>query len=57
MKIRVELTIELDPEDWTCTFGVAREDVRRDVKDYVLYLVQGAGCFGSGEVPATVTLR
>jgi hypothetical protein len=36
MKIRVTLTIEVDPEAWTLAYGTEPEDLREDVKTYVL---------------------
>lgn len=56
MKIKVELTVKLDdPADWTLAFGIeGAAQIREDVREYVTALVDGAGVFGNGEVPATV---
>lgn len=57
MKIIVQLEVEIDPADWTTTFGIVNcNDIRREVKEYVLKLA-GGGVFDDGEVPATITLR
>ena len=55
MRVRVAFTVELDPSEWSTTFGIEgnaaiREDVRRYIVDDVVKL----GVFGSGEVNATV---
>jgi len=56
MRIKVEIIVELpDPEQWTTTFGVeGAADIRADVKSYIGNEVQQAGCFGNGEVDATI---
>lgn len=57
MKIRVSITVDLDPEDWTLAFGMSgNAEIREDVKEYVLNMVRDSGVFGNGEVPAMVTL-
>jgi hypothetical protein len=40
MKIRLTYTVDVDPETWSNSFGVAREDVREDVRDYFRNLIQ-----------------
>jgi len=57
MKVSVNLTVDVNVKDWITTFGTERGNVRQDVKDYVLYLVQGAGVFGNGEVENTITMK
>jgi hypothetical protein len=53
MKININITVEIDPEDWTTTFGVdTPEEIRSDVKNYIGAGIQGWGVFGSGEVEA-----
>jgi hypothetical protein len=55
MKIRVVLSIDIDPKEWVDLYGLDNaESIRDDVKDYVLYGVQGMTRFG--EVDATVAL-
>jgi hypothetical protein len=60
VKIRVTLTIELDPADWVLTHGETQADspakIREDVKKHVLAMVQQGGSFGNGDVPVEVTL-
>ncbi len=35
MKVRVTVTVEIDPDAWMQTYGVERDEVRRDVREYV----------------------
>lgn len=42
MKIRVELTVEIDPDAWEMTYGTPRDELRQDVKTYVLGYIQGS---------------
>lgn len=47
MRIRVALTVEIDPQSWCEEYGVERSEVREDVQRYVENLVQeqlGAVC-------------
>lgn len=34
MKVRVEFTIDIDPEAWAEEYGVERSEVREDVKQH-----------------------
>lgn len=34
MKVKVEVTLDVDAEAWASEFGTAPEDVRADVKTY-----------------------
>ena len=34
MKVRLVVTVEVDPKAWTAEYGSARRDVREDVKSY-----------------------
>jgi hypothetical protein len=56
MRVRVSLTIELNPEDWMLAFGIERAGVREDVKNYVTNLVQSSAIFDrdTGECAANV---
>jgi hypothetical protein len=56
MRVRVSLTLEINPEDWMRAFGIVRSAVREDVKTYVHNLVQQAEVFDRdrGECPANV---
>ena len=42
MKIGVVLTVEVDPEAWALEYGTGTtaSEVRQDVRDYVLNMVQ-----------------
>lgn len=56
MKIRVVLTVEVDPAAWDTTFGSSTipAEVREDVRSYALGCVQQSA--GVEETGATVTL-
>lgn len=55
LKIRMSVTITLDPDDWTAAYDVAGvAAIRADVRRYVGELLPGLGVFGDGEVPADV---
>lgn len=60
-KIKVHIpavTIELDSEDWTTTFGVEGiAAIRADVRDYILHALPYTGAFGNGEVEATFATK
>jgi hypothetical protein len=34
MKIKIEFTIEVDPEKWASEYGVEKSDVRKDVANH-----------------------
>jgi hypothetical protein len=42
IKVRIEVTAEVDVEAWAETYGIAKADVREDVKTYALNQLQGA---------------
>jgi hypothetical protein len=54
MKIRVTLTVEIDAKAWADNYGVDPEDVRNDVRQYILTNVQGSA--GIEEAHGEVTL-
>jgi glutaredoxin-related protein len=57
MKIRMVVTIEIDPADWTAQFDVeGAAAIRQDVKDYVEYNVL-PGVFSHGDIPAEITVK
>lgn len=56
MKVRVTLTIEVDPESWDMTYGVEPERIRTDVREYVLNQVQGSAASDEGAI-VSVTLK
>ena len=35
MKVKIEFTVDIDPEAWAEEYGLARGDVREDVKAWV----------------------
>ncbi|MEL3949500.1 hypothetical protein [Streptomyces sp. LNU-CPARS28] len=39
MKVRITLTITVNPDEWAQEYGVPRKDVRADVKDYIGHTV------------------
>jgi hypothetical protein len=41
MKVRVTMTVDVDPARWEEDFGVPRSEMREDVKTYVIGTVQG----------------
>lgn len=57
MKISVNLTVTVDPQRWDAVYGAGDrpEEVRNDVRRYVLYSVQGLA--GIEESRATVEIR
>lgn len=56
MKISVNLSIEIDPTNWVILRdGNSASEVREDIKEYVLYSVQGLA--GIQESGAKVTLK
>lgn len=34
MKVRIELTVDVDPEAWALNYGCDRSEVREDVQSY-----------------------
>ena len=41
MKVRIDVTVDVDAEAWAYEFGLSRSDVRADVREYFRLLVQG----------------
>lgn len=37
MKVKIEMTVEVDVERWANEYGVESRDVREDVKSYVCH--------------------
>lgn len=55
MKVNINLTLDVDRDDWTTTFGVVgAASIREDVKGYVIDGILDYGAFGSGEVKVTI---
>lgn len=45
MKVKIELTLEVDREDWDLAYGtdgLTTAEIRHDVKDHVGHLLDGA---------------
>ena len=40
MKVRVTVTVEIDPQAWALNYGIPLSEVRDDVKDSVAYTAQ-----------------
>jgi len=39
MKVRIEMTVDIDEESWAVNYGVEDSEVRQDVKDYCEWTV------------------
>lgn len=48
IKVRIEVTAEVDAEDWAETYGIAKAEVRQDVRSYALTQLQGAAATDEG---------
>lgn len=55
MKILLQVTIEVDPDDWANLAPCARGEVRQNVKDYVGYGI--AEMAGIAEVDAQISWK
>lgn len=42
MKVRIELTVEVDPAEWAEEYDIHQRGVRVDVQQYVRCLVDGS---------------
>lgn len=51
MRVRVEMTVEVDPEAWELTYGVGKKELREDVRTYVF------GCVDNSAAGAECGLR
>lgn len=50
MKVRITLTLDIDPEVWGLEYGAAPEDMRDDVRSYVLDAIQQSAAGDSGAI-------
>lgn len=50
MKIRVSLTVEVNPASWANEFGVAPSEVRKDVQEYIAHNVVDGSANGLIEI-------
>ncbi len=41
MKIKIDFTVDVDPDAWELNYGTPRSEIRDNVKDYVLNIVLG----------------
>ena len=41
MKIKIEFTVNVDPDAWELNYGTGRNEIRDDVKGYVQNIVLG----------------
>ncbi len=48
MRVRVSITVEVDPEEWLAEYGVERAELREDVNTYVRCMIEDC------EAPMTV---
>lgn len=39
MKVRIDLTIEVDAASWASTYGIEESEVRNDVKEAIKYYI------------------
>ena len=54
MKVRVTLTLDINGDEWAETYGtdMAQTAIARDVRNYVLYSIQGSAAYwGHGKGP------
>jgi hypothetical protein len=56
MKVRVTLTIDVDPEAWVLAYGCLPKDVREDVKTYVAGCMAGSAAADEDAIQ-NVTIR
>lgn len=55
MKIAIHLVVDVDPKAWSEVYGMPVNEVRDDVKTYILNQIQGSA--GVEESGADVTLN
>lgn len=56
MKVRVTLTVEVDPESWELNYGVDKEAMRQDVREWVQHVVDEQLRHSTGDENAKATL-
>lgn len=62
MKIRIPITIDVDPQKWAAAFGLDVDatgtpkaaDLRQDVRSYFLNLVQGSSAVDETDAEVTI---
>lgn len=54
MKVKVEIVVDVDPAKWVAEFGVARGEVREDVKTYITTAVQCSPAIEATDAEVTV---
>lgn len=50
MRVRVTLTVDVDPDAWEMTYGTPRFELREDVREYVREHVQGSAAADEGAI-------
>ena len=48
IKVRIEVTAEVDTEAWAEAYGISGKELREDVKSYALTQLQGAAASDEG---------
>lgn len=48
IKVRIEVTAEVDVEAWAEAYGISGKELREDVKSYALTQLQGAAATDEG---------
>lgn len=41
MKVRIEITLDVDEEGWASSYSISEEEVRGDVKEYIEQVLTG----------------
>jgi hypothetical protein len=50
MKVRVTLTVEVDPAAWQLAYGTETEDLREDVRNYIAGSVEESAAAQEGGI-------
>ena len=56
MRIRITLTVDVDPDNWAMTYGTEPEEIRESVREYVREYVQQSAAADEDAI-RSVTLR
>ena len=41
MKVKIQFSVDIDPDSWVLNYDIDRDNVRQDVKEYCEYMVTG----------------
>jgi hypothetical protein len=56
VKVKISVTVEVNPQEWTQTYGVeGAKEIREDVKSYIVGQIQGSAA--ADECSMTVVSR